>query len=624
MSIAAGILLQAVASTGAVGAEPADDTPTTDTAGVETPAGADLPSDDLESEPVAPAETTIDEALPTVAVGAEEAVPDAAPQGVPAEEEEDESAFEQQRNRVTARGGGAQPGGDWEFSFHGYFRAPMRFGLNERQYGDNAGDLSLHYPIVPDDQYFSWQYSMHQPRDWAELYFSYGNGIATGTVSIQGFNFTDAAWKENRAQFGVAQAFVTLTPEFRMDWFDLKWKIGSFDNRYGEAGQYDAGAFETYLFGRTHGTGEAGRLEFYLGEDKEHVIGVEHGLAVNRPNPSFLNAHRFTLLHHWHLDYEYRRRVYVGFHYLNATANEADRLAERVRRGAPNGNIHVLGPDFRLDWGRIGYLYAGLSYILLQDAAVVGPAIEVLHSAGGGTTPLPGQGVDGFSFNNYLGTVPGPFAGGLVDNYLQGPLRQNQAGNGSIMTVLAEYDNSVKNIMQGDKFDGESWDVGFKLYAMFNRITSDDPDVDGINKVKFGGDVFYQPLKWIGLGFRATHLRPHSAVPEQAFTVLSPRIFFQTNWISRERIELSYTRYVYAQRTCPGLSVINPDTGQPDDLTLDNYDPVTGYSCVQPPPLPAGPESFGATPSLFNGQERGQVLVPPDENVLMLKATFWW
>ena len=34
------------------------------------------------------------------------------------------------------------------------------------------------------------------------------------------------------------------------------WNIGSFQNRYGTAGKYDAGMYETYLFGRTHVGGD--------------------------------------------------------------------------------------------------------------------------------------------------------------------------------------------------------------------------------------------------------------------------------------------------------------------------------------------------------------------------------
>lgn len=607
MSIAAGILLQAVASTGAVDAEPVEDTPTE----VATSDAADASDGDASASADASAdsEAVVDEmeSLPTVAVGADTEAPNALPRGVP--EETDSVSEPTERTRVTARGGGAQPGGDWEFEFHGYFRAPMRIGVGQKlNPAMGQSDRSVHYPVVPDDNYFSYQYTLHNPRDWAELYFGYGNKIATGYVSIQGFNFTDAAWTEVNAQFGVAQAFVALTPKFRAKWFDLKWKIGSFDNRYGEAGRYDAGEFETYLFGRTHGTGEAGRITFALQDKKKkrHVIGVEHGIQVNRPNPARDNPHRFTFMHHWHLDYTFDNKVEVGFHYLHAFAKEADRLgANSTYVGDPDGAMHVLGPDFRFDWGRIGYLYAGLSYIKAVNARVVGPAIEVIHSRGGGFQPANAG-------NQLLGYFPGGFSNGIVDNYLQGPNKQG-TGNGEIITLLAQLEHSVKRAMKGKKWDGESWDVAAKFYLMYNHIKSDDGDNDGSNRVKYGVDVLGTPLKWLGVGLRFTQVRPHSKIPNQNFSIISPRLVFKSDWISRETIEVSYSRYIYRQRACEGVGTVNEDG--------DFVPPEVFYECVQPPPNPSGPESFGSSPT---STMRGQPGVLPDENVFMVKATFWW
>lgn len=607
MSIAAGILLQAVASTGAVDADPVEDTPTeaaTSDAVEDSATDADSASADVSDGTGDPVDEMA--SLPSVSVGADESAPNAIPRGVPESASTEEP---DQRTRLTARGGGAQPGGDWEFDYHGYFRAPMRIGMSQNlTRADGQSENSVHYPVVPDDQYFSPQYTLHNPRDWAELYFGYGNKIATGYVSIQAFNFTDAAWKENAMQLGIAQAFVSLTPKFRHKWFDLKWKIGSFDNRYGEAGRYDAGEFETYLFGRTHGTGEAGRITFTLEDKKKHrhVFGLEHGMAVNRPNPAQGNPARFTFLHHWHLDYAFDRKIEVGLHYLHALAREADRLGEQgPYQGHPDGAMHVAGVDFRLDWNRIGYLYAGFSYIKADNAAVVGPAIEVINSRGGGGTLL--------GANQLVGTTPGPYANGIVDNYLQGPRKMNPRGNGAIYTVMAQYEHSLKRAWKGKKWDGLSWDVAAKLYLMYNHIQSEDAEVDGVNRVKYGVDLLGTPLKWLGVGFRFTQVRPHSAIAQQTFSILSPRLVFKSDWISRETIELSYSRYVYNTRVC-GAGPTFDDAGVP-------MAPERFWECVQPPASPSGPESFGGG---VNDGNRGQPKVHPDENVFMVKATFWW
>jgi len=74
----------------------------------------------------------------------------------------------------------------WKFEYHGYIRAPMRVGIGKR---DNPGagqsTTTFHSPIIPDDQYLSWQSSPHNKTDWAELFLSLGNSFAKGTVSIE-------------------------------------------------------------------------------------------------------------------------------------------------------------------------------------------------------------------------------------------------------------------------------------------------------------------------------------------------------------------------------------------------------------------------------------------------------
>ena len=282
-------------------------------------------------------------------------------------------------SRATVYGGQDVSGsGEWKMAFHGYIRAPMRIGVQKRQEpGEGQGDYTAHEPLVPDDQYLAYQHTLHNARDWAELYFSYGNDVATGTISIQGFNFTDSAWKQDFAQFGVAQAFITVTPKLPSKSLRLLWKVGAFDNRYGTAGRYDSGELDTYLFGRTHALGEAGKLEILA---KDFTISLEHGFGVNKPDPSIYNTARFTLLNHAHLGVDWKGKVELGFHYLDSFAKEEDRLGAEAGLipPDPDGRMHVVGPDLRID-GERGYWYAFL-YIGLDARTVVAP----LRSAQGG------------------------------------------------------------------------------------------------------------------------------------------------------------------------------------------------------------------------------------------------
>src|SRR5262249_35292845 len=151
----------------------------------------------------------------------------------------------------------------------------------------------------------------------------------------QGFNFTDAAWAEPDAQFGISQGFVTLTPE--MPWENVRfwWKVGSFWNKYGTAGKYDAGYYDTFLFGRTHAMGETARIEADMGHvfggaPSDLTFGLEHGIGAKRPDPSIYNRAKFTLLNHVHGDVSYQKIVTIGAHWLSAIAQEEDRVGTQA------------------------------------------------------------------------------------------------------------------------------------------------------------------------------------------------------------------------------------------------------------------------------------------------------
>jgi hypothetical protein len=221
---------------------------------------------------------------------------------------------------------------------------------------------------------------------------------------------------------------------------------------------------------------------------------------------------------------------------------------------------------------------------------VVGPSIEVIHTKGGGQW-------------NY----------GIIDNYLEGPDADgngdgSSGGNGQIVTWMAQTEHSVQKIMKGDAFWGEGRDLVFKFYAMVNRVKSDDSDVDGISKFKYGGDLLFSALPWFGVGARYTRVQPNSRVPEQSFSAVSPRLVFRTRWVTREEISIQYTRYIYNQRECGEFAAL----------------------CVQPPSAAVPPEGFGSAADAATntrGAPTGNADDPrstPDQNVFMIKATMWW
>ena len=190
--------------------------------------------------------------------------------------------------RVSTIGGPAVSEDGWGMDFHGYFMAPMRVGVGKRElrtdptYESEQSKFTAHAPIVPDDQYLGYQHTSHNKRSWAELYFSIGNETVQGTVALQAWNFSDIGFTRPQAQMGIGQAFLSITPKFRRSPVKLRVKVGGHDNRYGMAGKYDQGAYETYLFGRTRYLGETVGVDIPY---RNLTFTVEHGFRCDPQGP---------------------------------------------------------------------------------------------------------------------------------------------------------------------------------------------------------------------------------------------------------------------------------------------------------------------------------------------------
>lgn len=563
--------------------------------------------------------------------------------------------------------GGPDTGGAWEFGYSGYFRAPMRVGLGARDVvPEGSGSSTMHSPVIPDDQYLSWQNTAHNRREWAEMFFSVGNGIASGNLAIQGFQFTDASWANTEALFGISQGWVEINHDLGFENIRFNAKAGSFWSRYGMAGRYDAGEYDTFLFGRTHVMGATSRVDIDM---EESTIGFEVGYGINRPNPQMFNRARFTNLAHGHVFFTPSEDLELSAHLMHSWASQEvipqyptvlpgsncqnpagaqctvdpNDLAGGINGPSgvfgpeyPNGSLSVAGLDARIDFGEFGMLYAGYAYTRARNALVVGHALEHLHSFGGGTFNL-----------------------GITDQYLESPFcpTQNSSGtamvpndscsngNGSINTILAQYELSLSNF---DVFEGNQ-DLRFKLYGMLNMISVDqrekqflqpvadtagvdvnDITQDGTRKLKFGLDTEFFATDWVSAGLRADRLQPHSKVPEHSFTVISPRLTFRSAMVTREQITIQYSRYIYDQRECfDGSGNIaspadNPyRTGSNWDSLAANGLPARAF-CVQPPRAAVTPDGFGAHSDNMLAGNRGSSTLRPDVNVIKIEASMWW
>lgn len=511
----------------------------------------------------------------------------------------------------------------WKFEYHGYIRAPMRVGVGHRDKpGPGQSSTTFHAPVIPDDQYLSWQSSPHNKTDWAELYISIGNSLAKGTVSIQGYDFYQGSYQNSASQLGISDGYVDLTPDLGYENVRLNWRVGAFSNKYGSAGKYDAGEYDTYMFGRVHNMGEALHIDYDI--DENNSLWFEHGVGIKKPDPSEYNNTRFTMLDHFHVGFNHTQAMQFSAHFLDSWTQEEERNMDPAGSSVtnvPDGSMKVYGVDGRFDLGAFGYLYGAYSHVALKNALTVGRAIEVIHSSGGGEF---GLGV----VDNYLG-LSCVGAGGTTTPYFQTATggatvvspgevpatRPCSQGNGGVDTLLAQYEFDLTNFQQqisgGQKFWGEGSDVILKLYGMYNKVKSDDVETNGIHKLKYGADLAYAALPWLTAAVRYDRLQPNSLHPEQSFGILSPRLVFKSKWVTREAITIQYSRYMYNQRTCA--------VGNPADASYE----VGQEKCVQPPSSPSPPSGFGSTYQSLTNQ-RAAPTTRPDENVFKIEATMWW
>ncbi|MGA7741892.1 MAG: hypothetical protein WBV96_25950 [Polyangia bacterium] len=430
---------------------------------------------------------------------------------------------------------GVSPAESKEFvlDFHGYLLLPATVGVHERpaEVLQAASDVQsqvagspqpqasgtvLHSPPLLAQDLRSFEYTAAVPTPWVQLNFVYGNSTVSGTVIMAATTLTDAAgYYDMVDQLGVNDAFITanLTKYFH---FPFQLHVGAYTGRYGAMGTYDAGRYATPLIARTNTIGENITTGYKLGD---FFLVLEQGLGGQLGRPpvglvpaawnDFVDANvGATFVNQAHLGIDYRRFARLGFHYLMAWTQD-----DQVKGGqVPNGRITVLGGDLSLTAGRFGHLYLGTVYTKATNAATVSGAIEILNARGGPE---------------------------LMAQYL-GP---NSNGYGSLTTFGAQYDLSISRLVFDKLYTGMSPDVLISLFTIGTSVSSQDPNYDGVFKVKAGGEVTYLMISWLGVSERFDHVRLHGSDSKQAFSIFSSRLLFHTGWRSRDEIALQYSYF---------------------------------------------------------------------------------
>jgi hypothetical protein len=436
---------------------------------------------------------------------------------------------------------------DWAFTFHGYVRAPTRVGFGPGVEGEKSTKIHVP-PQIPDGAYTDYRYTNNLGGPWAELQFHYGNDRAQAHVIMGAYNFSEAGYRDLQAQLGISQAFITLNfPRAFGQAGGLTWNVGSFMNSYGAPGRYDAGRYDTYLFGRTHTSGET--LTATLLVSDALTLTLEHGVGarllaqpLNRTGidlPPYLpyagdpkyGQQATTLVHHAHAGLTYKGMATLAAHYLTTWSDDAQDTEK-------DGRITVMGADLKLLGGVYGDGYVGYAHASSRNIMRLAPSLEFMHSYAGYS---------------------------LRDNFFPG----SDTGTGTIDSILFQYTYSIATLLRHpEPFWGQGPDVVLGLFGTLSWVDSDEKTNDAGNalripkmKSKFGGDVTYTMLSWLGASLRYDLVQPNMRNNRSAFGVLSPKLIVRTEYVTHEQVVLSYSRYFNKSQVDPAW----PHTGLASD-----------------------------------------------------------
>jgi hypothetical protein len=434
---------------------------------------------------------------------------------------------------------------EWKFDVTGYFRAPLRFSWGPPTLADPNGATSSQIgtqlrtpPLVPDANYIDWRYTNSLVAPWTELNFHYGNDRTTATVQVASYNLTDPGYRRLEANLGINQAYLTLKfPNIINENGRITLSVGGFTNRYGAAGRYDAGKYETYLFGRTHVAGETLNFEYDVGD---WTVVAEDGfggklevmpyLTPNGPGQPFDPyqgpvPQESTFIHHAHLGAVWQKMLLVGVHYIDVFANDIERagafngMAFAGRPSSePKPNLTITGADVKFLNSFYGDGYLGYAHLSATNAIYLSDAVETIHS-----------------FNGWQ----------LHDNYFGAP-GGNEPTTGTIDSVLFQYVFSWGQFFHRPRpFWGDGPDLVTSVFGMFNKVKAPMAPEFSHSKLKYGAEATYLPLSWFGVGGRFDEVQPNLDDSTQSFAVLSPRVILRTAFVTHEQVLLQYSHYFY-------------------------------------------------------------------------------
>jgi hypothetical protein len=448
-----------------------------------------------------------------------------------------------------------------EFEFHGYLATALRMGIGKRDIAyEGQKRTTLHGdPIVPGGSY-GWLEAINiVPGPWSQLTFTYGNATVRGTAIIGAWSLGRAqdatGYAQTESQIWLNDAFLTYTPQVSP--YGLAITAGVFNDQYGPMAQYSNGEYGVPLMGNIRGVGVKtaflvpleGAVDVTVeGGFKSGLSRVPAGIAIdattNFPRPE----EGSTYAAHGHVSATWND-ITPALHYIHSWSQDDvydppdDPLTVVDESAAhPDGSLDIVGADLRANMARHGHLYAGVSHVTGKDMVSVANLVQVLNNAGG---------------RDFMERFWG-FSSG---------------GNGKLTLVGAEYTLSLGTLL---RYPQEFWGVGpdltltaFGIYAhskggcdQFSlRVDGTECVPGGVSgefdtdALKFGVEGIYSFSKHVLGTLRIDQVFPDLDDDSKAFTAITPRLIFRSEWITRETVGIQYSGHLFGDNV-----PINGDT----------------------------------------------------------------
>lgn len=435
-----------------------------------------------------------------------------------------------------------EPGEGWHTFVTGYFRAPMSMGFSPRQAPDNkTGPSRLQVSYGPnrlvDASYYSFAYTRIQEQDWAELFVHAKKKHVEAVIGWMGYWFQSVGFRNADATWAPGASYLTLDTDIDVGEMkpNIALTVGAWWPKFGTFDKYD-----TYTLGRFRQLGEQVKLTLPFNPDVTMIL--VHGFGTNRDgsmnytvNPPIYGATTgMDLIHYENLELAFKKYVDLGLHFNtqwtrdpNLTQQE-NTTSGKSYDAASKAYLLTVGGELTLSAPYAGRLWLSPSYIKVRNGwALANGGVEVMHSLGAA----------GLSAN-YLGWNNNP---------------QTSTGTGSLLNLGFLYENTLSSIL--DQPRGSLPELTLNVFGLMANASLDLPPgsqglqggitQNRIRQFKYGADLTYQPLSWLGLMVRYDEVNYDLDHSGYVFSSITPRLIFSSHFLSSESIYIQYSRYRY-------------------------------------------------------------------------------